>query len=94
MSLYSACLFPIVGRGILKVLLSDSVWLVVCHLLWIMYHCYVKYFVISSVTFIVNLYDIFCFLVCVVFLNCTQVFFSPLWVVNITSIVSSIWLID
>jgi len=58
MSLYSTGPIPIVVRGVLKVLLSDSV-LVVRHLSWIVFHCYVKYFVFSNCTSIINLYAFF-----------------------------------
>jgi len=75
MSLCSTCLFPIIGDGIVKVLLSNSMWLGVCHLSRIVFHCYVKYFVISTGTSIINLYAFFHFLVYLVFLSCTQVFF-------------------
>ena len=55
MSLYSLCLVPILVRGILKVFLSESVWLVVRRLSWVMFHYYVKYFVFSDGTAIINL---------------------------------------
>jgi len=73
-SLYNICLVPIIVCGILKVLLSNRVWLVVRHLSWIMFHYYVKYFIFNKGISIINLNPFFCFLVYVVFLNCIQVF--------------------
>jgi len=73
MSLYNICLVPNVVRGILKVLLSDRVWLAVHHLLWIMFHYHVKYFIFSKGISIINLHTFFCFPVYVVFLNSIHV---------------------
>jgi hypothetical protein len=67
--------------GILMVLFSDSVWFMVCYLLWILFHYYIKYCVFSNSTSVINLYALFCFLVDVEFLNCIQM-----------SIMSCIWL--
>jgi len=60
MSLYSVGPIPIVVRGVLKVLLSDSVWLLAGHLSWIVFHYYFKYFVFSNCTSIINRYTFFC----------------------------------
>jgi hypothetical protein len=49
LSLYSVWPIPIVVRGILKVLLSDSVWLVARHLSWIVFHYYAKFFALVFV---------------------------------------------
>jgi len=74
MSLHNICLVPNVVCGILKVLLSDRVWLVVYHLSWIMFHYYAKYLIFSKSISIINLQAFFCFLVYVVFLNSIQVY--------------------
>jgi len=74
MSLYSICHIPVAVHGILKLLLGNSMWLVVCHLSWIVFIYYVKYCVSINGTSIINLYASFYFLVYVVVLNCIQVF--------------------
>jgi len=79
MSLYRIWPIPNVVRGILKVLLSDSVWLVVSQLSWAVFHYYVKYFVFSNCNFVINLYAFFRFLLYVVSRNRIHVFFLYVW---------------
>jgi len=55
MSLYGICHVLSTVHGILKLLLSNSMWLVVCHLSWIVFDYYVKYFVFINGTSIINL---------------------------------------
>jgi len=82
--------FHIIVHGILKVLLSDSVWFMVRYLLWIVFHYYIKYCVFSNSTSVINLYAFFCFLGMWYFSIVSKCFL--LCVVNIMSIMSSIWL--
>jgi len=63
MSLYNICLVPILVHGILKVLFSTTMWLVEHHLLWILFHCYVRYFVFGNCTSVINLNAFFTVLV-------------------------------
>jgi len=56
MSLHNMWPVCAIVHGILKVFLSERVYLMICHI------CYVKYFSNNS-TFIIKLYVFFCFLV-------------------------------
>jgi hypothetical protein len=48
--LYSVSPGLIIVRGIIKVLLSYSLWLMIHHPSWIVFHYYVNYFVFSNST--------------------------------------------
>jgi len=60
MSLHGMCPVYIIVRGILKILLSDSVLLTIHHLSSAVFNYYVKYFVFRNITCIINLCVFLC----------------------------------